>query len=91
MTQKEKIDYLINAYAHNTYTTDAFCDMFVCTLYYEKDSTISPELFSVLDTYAENFSRFSTHEDGVEEGFLFNEVRIKNVFNELMSFWDMRN
>lgn len=85
MNQIEKINYLINEYKNKHYTTDSFCDQFVSTLYYEKDDSISSELFVVLDEYASIFSRFSPFDEDVKSGILFDEERIKAEFNKMLT------
>ncbi len=85
MNQIEKINYLIKDYQNDHYTTDSFCDQFVTTLYYEKDDSISFELFVVLDGYASIFSRFSPFDEDVKSGMLFDEERIKTEFNKMLT------
>lgn len=84
MKQIDKISYLIKEYQNNNYTTDAFCDEFVSTLYYEKDDSIPLELFELLDKYATIFSRFSPFDEDIKFGILFDEARIRNEFKQLI-------
>ena len=84
MKQIEKIYYLIREYQNEHYTTDSFCDQFVSTLYYEKDDSISSELFGILDKYAKIFSRFSPFDEDVKSGVLFGEERIKSEFFKML-------
>ena len=74
MKQIEKIYYLIREYQNGYYTT----------LYYEKDDSISSELFDVLDNYAAFFSRFSPFDEDVKSGVLFGEERIKSEFLKML-------
>ena len=84
MKQIEKINYLINEYRHNRYTTDTFCNQFVLVLYYEKDDSIPSDLFDILDEYAAIFSRFSPFDVDVKSGVLFGEERIKTEFAKML-------
>lgn len=84
MNQIKKITYLIREYEKGNYRTETFCDQFVSTLYYEKDDSISSELFDVLDKYAAIFSRFSPFDEDVKSGVLFGEERIKSEFFKMV-------
>ena len=88
MTRKEKIDYLIAEYEKGNYTTEIFCDQFVCILYYEEDESLNEQEYGVLDEYAHIFARFSPYEEDVKSGYLFGEYKIKNEFKKLLKIWN---
>lgn len=87
MTQKEKINYLISEYEKGNYTTEIFCDQFVCILFYEEDDSITEEEYQQLREYAQVFARFSDVEEDVKVGFLFDEDKIKIEFQKLFAVW----
>ena len=87
MNRKEKIDYLIREYENGNYTTEIFCDQFVCVLFYEEDDSITEEEYQQLREYAQIFARFSDVEEDVKAGFVFDEDKIKIEFQKLFAMW----
>ena len=79
MTQAEKINYLIREYKNGNYTTEIFCDQFVCILFYEEDDSITKEEYQQLREYAEVFARFSPFEEDLRNypNTYFDEETIK--------------
>ncbi len=88
MTRKEKIDYLITEYEKENYTTEIFCEQFVCILYYEEDKSINEIEYRLLDEYARLFARFSPFEEDIKTGYVFGEDKIKNEFKKLLKIWN---
>ena len=89
MNRKEKINYLIREYEKGNYTTEIFCDQFICVLFYEEDESITEEEYHQLKKYAQIFARFSTVKEDVEAGFVFGEERIQNEFKKLLISWNV--